>query len=117
VGRRRSASRRSGWWGRTGFGSAFPPTGRCVCYARTELTISRFSPVELYDGTASALLDPGVRSVGLVTLAQLDRAVVSDLSLGQSLLLVWPQLVGLAAATVVIFAFGYVAFMKQEVRA
>jgi ABC-2 type transport system permease protein len=85
--------------------------------ARTELTLSRLSPVELYEEAASALLDPGVRSVGLVTLAQLDRAVVGDLSLGQSLLLVWPQLVGLAAATVIIFAFGYVDFMKQEVRA
>jgi len=71
----------------------------------------------LYDETATALLNPEVRSVGLVTLAQLDRAVVSDLTVMQRVLLVWPQLVGLLAATVVIFAVAYIAFMRQEIRA
>jgi ABC-2 type transport system permease protein len=85
--------------------------------ARLELSLSRISPVVLYEETATALLNPGVRSFGLVTLAQIDRALVSDLSLTQSMLLVWQQLVGLAAATVVIFAGAYVAFMRQEVRA
>ena len=76
--------------------------------------------IVLYEEAATALLNPEVRSLGLVMLAQLDRAIVSDLSLSQSLLLVWPQLVGLVAATVVIFAFAsiaYIAFMRQEVRA
>ena len=85
--------------------------------ARTELTLSRVSPAVLYEETATALLNPEVRSLGLVTLAQLDRAIVSDLTFGQSLLLVWPQVVGLVAGTVVIFAAAYVAFMRQEVRA
>lgn len=85
--------------------------------ARTEITLSRASPVVLYEEAATALLNPEVRTLGLVTLDQIDRAIVSELSLTQSLLLVWPQLVGLAAATVVIFALAYVAFMRQEVRA
>jgi len=85
--------------------------------ARSELAISRLSPVVLYEETSTALLTPQVRSVGLVTMAQLDRAVVSDLSVTQSLLLVWPQIVGLVAAMVVIFAAAYVAFMRQEIRA
>jgi ABC-2 type transport system permease protein len=85
--------------------------------AKTELALSRLSPVSLYEETATALLNPEVRSVGLVTLAQLDRAIVSDLTVTQSLLLVWPQLVGLIAAMVVIFAIAYVVFMKQEIRA
>jgi ABC-2 type transport system permease protein len=84
---------------------------------RFEVSISRLSPVVLYEETASAMLNPEVRSLGVVTFAQLDRAVLADLSLTQSLLLVWQQLVGLAAATVVIFAFAYVNFMRQEVRA
>lgn len=85
--------------------------------ARNEITLSRLSPVVLYEETATALLNPEVRSLGFVTLDQIDRAIVSELSLSQSLLLVWPQLVGLVAATVVIFAAAYVLFMRQEVRA
>jgi ABC-2 type transport system permease protein len=30
---------------------------------------------------------------------------------------VWPQLVGLLALTVLCFAFAYVGFMRQEIRA
>jgi ABC-2 type transport system permease protein len=88
-----------------------------VANARAELALSRLSPVVLYEETSTALLSPQVRSVGLVTLAQLDRAIVSDLTVSQSLLLVWPQLVGLVAVTVTIFAIAYVAFMRQEIRA
>lgn len=84
---------------------------------RAQLNLSRLSPITLYQEAATALLSPGVRSVGLVTLEQLDRAVVSELGIGQSLLLVWPQLVGMVAASVVVFAVAYVKFMRQEVRA
>ena len=55
--------------------------------------------------------------MGLVTFAQLDQAIVSSLTVSQSLLLVWPQMVGMIAAMVVIFAVAYIAFMQQEVRA
>jgi ABC-2 type transport system permease protein len=85
--------------------------------AQTELSVSRLSPVTLYEESTSALLNPDVRTVGLVTMAQADRAVTSNLTLGQSLLLVWPQIVGLIAATVILFAWAYVSFMRQEVRA
>jgi len=85
--------------------------------AQVELAVSRLSPVTLYDEATTALLDPQVRSVGIITYQQLDRAVVSELTLDQSLLLVWPQLVGLLALTVVCFAFAYVGFMRQEIRA
>lgn len=84
---------------------------------RTEVNIARLSPITLYQEASTALLSPGVRTVGLVTLEQLDRAVVSELTVSQSLLLVWPQVVGMVAATVVMFALAYVRFMRQEVRA
>jgi ABC-2 type transport system permease protein len=48
---------------------------------------------------------------------QIDRAVVSELSFPQSVLLVWPQLVAMVAITVLLFAIAYVKFMRQEVRA
>jgi ABC-2 type transport system permease protein len=85
--------------------------------AQTELAVSRISPVTLYDESTAALLDPEVRSVGIVTYGQMDRAVASELMFGQSVLLVWPQFVGMVALTVLCFAFAYVGFMRQEVRA
>lgn len=85
--------------------------------AQMEQNLSRVSPITLYDEATSALLDPEVRSVGVVTYQQLDRAIVTDLSLDQSLLLVWPQVVGLIALTVACFAIAYVLFMRQEIRA
>jgi ABC-2 type transport system permease protein len=85
--------------------------------AQVEQNLSRISPITLYDDATGALLDPEVRTVGVVTVQQLDRAIVTDLSLDQSLLLVWPQVVGLVALTVASFAVAYVLFMRQEIRA
>lgn len=85
--------------------------------AQVEQDLSRLSPITLYDDATSALLDPEVRSVGVVTIQQLDRAIITDLSLDQSLLLVWPQIVGLVACSVLSFAVAYVLFMRQEIRA
>jgi ABC-2 type transport system permease protein len=85
--------------------------------ARLETALARISPIELFDETSTALLDPEVRSTGIVTLAQVDRALVTELSLTESVLVVWPYLVGLIAVTVVLFAVAYVVFMRQEVRA
>jgi ABC-2 type transport system permease protein len=84
---------------------------------RVELAIGRVSPNVLYEEATGALLDPTARFVGFVLLSQLDRAVPSILSLDQSLLLAWPQTVGIVALTVVCFAVAYVLFMRQEVRA
>ena len=39
------------------------------------------------------------------------------LTLDQSILLVWPQIVVLTALTVAMFALAYVLFLRQEVRA
>jgi ABC-2 type transport system permease protein len=35
----------------------------------------------------------------------------------ESFLLIWPQLAGLVAGMIVIFAIAYVAFQRQEIRA
>jgi len=84
---------------------------------RTQTSVSRLSPVVLNNETATALLVPEVRTLGFVTVEQVDRAIVSALSFPQSLLLVWPQLVAMVAMVVVLFAVAYVKFMRQEVRA
>jgi ABC-2 type transport system permease protein len=36
---------------------------------------------------------------------------------GESVMVVWPQIVGLIAATIVLFVIGYIVFQRQEVRA
>jgi ABC-type transport system involved in multi-copper enzyme maturation permease subunit len=56
-----------------------------------------------------------VRSTGLLTLEQVDRAIVSELNLSQSLGVVWPQMVVLLAITAALFALSCVSFMRQEV--
>jgi ABC-2 type transport system permease protein len=81
--------------------------------------LARLSPSQLFTESTAAVLDPSVRTLspGLITPEQADRAIPSILSLYQSLLVVWPQFVAIIAATAVMFAVAYVAFMRQEVRA
>ncbi len=117
----------SSWLGLALFGNlaarllarALAPSGpgAALAEARLETVLARISPMTLFSEASSALLDPTVRATGVVTLQQLDRAVVSNLSLTQSLLVVWPQIVTLVAYTVICFGLAYWAFMRQEVRA
>jgi ABC-2 type transport system permease protein len=80
--------------------------------------LSRLSPNTLFGESAIALLHPATRSLGPVFTFQLDRALVgAPLPFGQSLLLIWPELVGLAAGAVILFTIAYTAFQRQEIRA
>ncbi|HET7676221.1 MAG TPA: ABC transporter permease [Candidatus Limnocylindrales bacterium] len=88
-----------------------------VSTARLQVELSRLSPGTLYEEATTVLLDPNVRWVGIILPIQIDRAVQGALRFDQSLLLIWPQLVGLVAVTVVCFAAAYISFMRQEVRA
>ena len=88
-----------------------------VANARLEQQLTELSPITLYQEATVALLNPSVRTVGVVLPQQADRAIPSTLSIDQSLLVVWPQAVALVALTVLRFAVAYVIFMRQEVRA
>lgn len=85
--------------------------------ARTEQVVSQISPITLFQTGSTVLLDPEVRSTGLLTLEQVDRAIVTELDLSQSLLIVWPQMATLLAMTALMFALAYIFFVRQEVRA
>lgn len=78
--------------------------------------VLRFSPVALFEEATLPILVPTYR--GLSLLAMLTRTDVprSPLSLGQSLLVGWPQLVGLVALSSVCFAAAYLVFMRREIR-
>lgn len=78
----------------------------------------RLSPSQLFTEAMVALFNPSTRALGTIFLSQLHGAVIgAPLPLGQSLLIAWPQTVGLVAASIVLFVIGYVCFQRQEVRA
>ena len=86
-------------------------------YYSCELFINRLSPYYLYSEAVTTILNPGVRSVGIVTTSQLEGAVAGYLPFGQSLLLIWPHLVAMCAMTLVTFVIAYLKFMRREIRA
>ena len=84
-------------------------------------TLKRLRPDILYQEASRALLSPQVTDVSTpATVGAYEQAaqrIPSLLSLDQSFVLVWPQIVALVALTVACFAIAYVQFMRQEVRA
>jgi ABC-2 type transport system permease protein len=59
-------------------------------------------------------LSPMTRTSGPIFLDQLEGAVVGmSLPFFQSLLLAWPQTVGLIAATILLFVAGYVTCQRK----
>jgi ABC-2 type transport system permease protein len=89
-----------------------------ISQAQLGLALTRLSPNTLYSEVMVTLLQPSIRSVGLVLPMQLEGAILgAPLPLHQSLLVVWPQLTGLIAVTILLFALGYVLFQRQEIRA
>ncbi|MEK6720008.1 MAG: ABC transporter permease subunit [Chloroflexota bacterium] len=83
--------------------------------------ILRLLPTTLYNEASVVLLNPSLtQSSSPATIGQAIQAqqqIPTLLSLDQSLLLVWPQVVVLLALTVLCFAAAYVRFMREEVRA
>lgn len=81
-----------------------------------KLGLSRVMPNQLFSEATTTLLMPSVRSLGPLTMEQVYGTIPGPLPLGQSVLLVWPQVTGLIAATVICFALSYVSFMRREIR-
>jgi ABC-2 type transport system permease protein len=105
--------------------AVYPPDAEQILFGQPSLeqivlqqTLSRLSPGTLFGEAVLGLLHPTTRALGPVFMSQLQGAVIgTPLPLGQSLLLVWPQVTGLVAGTIVLFVIAYVAFQRQEVRA
>ncbi|HET9682280.1 MAG TPA: ABC transporter permease [Candidatus Limnocylindrales bacterium] len=101
-----------------------PETGtpdQILAAASTQQFLLRLLPSTLYREASIVLLNPLVTSTSApATLSQYVQAqqqLTTNLSLDQSLLVIWPHVVVLTAITVVCFALAYIAFMRQEVRA
>jgi ABC-2 type transport system permease protein len=85
-------------------------------YNNLILSFLRFSPSQLYTDATTVMLMPAVRSLGPLTMEQMAGAIPAPLSFRESVLIVWPQITGLVAATVICFAISYYWFMRREVR-
>jgi ABC-2 type transport system permease protein len=80
--------------------------------------LSRLSPSTMFGEVVLAILNPSTRSLGPIYLSQLQGAVAgAPLPLGESLMIAWPQIVGLIAGSILLFVTGYIVFQRQEVRA
>ena len=80
--------------------------------------ISRISPSTLYGEATSALLTPELGSLNpaIMVISTLKGRMLAPLPLGQSLLLIWPQVVSMIALAVICFAVSYIRFMREEIR-
>lgn len=94
----------------------FASQGKILLYQKLKFYLVQIMPNELFNEVTSAILVPSVRSLGPLTTEQMQGAIPSTLSVGQSVLLVWPQVTGLLALTLLCFLVSYVIFMKREIR-
>ncbi|MCW5692161.1 MAG: ABC transporter permease [Pseudolabrys sp.] len=98
--------------------TAFVPSNDEATLVIAAQSLARLSPSVLYAEAVTAILHPATRTLGPVYISQLQGAVMgSPLSLWSSVMVAWPQIVGLIAASILLFVGGYVAFQRQEVRA
>lgn len=87
-----------------------------IRHEELRIAIMRFSPAYLLQEVSLAMLNPAVRILGPLLPDRLQGFIPSPLSLGQSLMVIWPQLTVLAALSIVCFGVSYVAFMRREIR-
>lgn len=87
-----------------------------VRYNQLMLNILRLAPSQLFSDATTTLLMPSVRSLGPLTMEEMAGAIPSPLPFRESLMVVWPQLCGLLAATSLCFACSYRLFMRREIR-
>jgi ABC-2 type transport system permease protein len=92
--------------------------GPNLAYLEAVHAIDRVSPNTLFAEIALGLLQPATRALGPVLYSQIEGALLgTPLPAAQSFLLIWPQLTGLVAEMILVFAGAYVLFQRQEIRA
>jgi len=100
------------------FFNLYVPSGMNLSVAgeKFKIGILRLAPNQLYNDITTSLLTPSVRSLGPLSMQQVEGAIPGPLPTGESLMLVWPQFTGLFAITMVCFVLSYVLFMRREIR-
>ena len=104
--------------------SLLTPSGDVLALLDTQQILARISPSSLFSEVVTVILDPSLRSTQQSMFAQmglmlLKRGAIpgAPIPLLESLMVVWGQIVGLVAGTILLFVIGYVVFQRQEVRA
>jgi ABC-2 type transport system permease protein len=85
--------------------------------AELQQTLLRISPSYLFEEAYVVLILPVWKGLGVITMSQAAYMIPTPLSLGQSLLVIWPHMVGLISLSAICFGISYIVFMKQEIRA
>jgi ABC-2 type transport system permease protein len=81
--------------------------------------INRFSPMGLFEESTLFLLFPLMKTQSQlmqIYYGASDFYLANPLSMGQSMIAVWPHLVTLVLITLFCFAFSYIKFMREEIR-
>ncbi|HEX2935426.1 MAG TPA: ABC transporter permease subunit [Bacteroidales bacterium] len=94
----------------------FAPDYVMIRFENFKLALMRFAPNQLFSEATTTLLMPNIRSLGPLTVEQIEGAIPGPLPLSQSVLLVWPQLTGLIAASILCFVLSFRSFMRREIR-
>jgi ABC-2 type transport system permease protein len=79
--------------------------------------LARISPSTLYGEAVVAMLSPDAQSLTTLLAQFQGRVMGAPLSLGQSILSTWPQIVSLIAGMIMLYVVGYISFQRQVVRA
>jgi ABC-2 type transport system permease protein len=95
--------------------NAVTSAGDLLGVLETQQAFARLSPAVLFNEVVAVVLDPSVRStqqsmLAGLGLALIERGAIPDapIPLVQSVLIVWPQIVGLVAGTILLFVIAYI---------
>ncbi|NMC40361.1 MAG: ABC transporter permease [Bacteroidales bacterium] len=94
----------------------FATENQIINFEIFRMNLNRLSPSQLFSDATTTLLMPSVRSLGPLSMIQVMGTIPGPLRLTQSLLLVWPQITGLVAGTIICFVLSYISFMRKEIR-
>jgi ABC-2 type transport system permease protein len=88
--------------------------------ARIRERVSLFSPMVLYSDSSAIIIDPTRKTTRFRLTGLFEQILAarfeSPLTLGQSIVVVYPHMVALLAITLICFAISYLVFMLQEIR-
>jgi ABC-2 type transport system permease protein len=88
---------------------------------RIKETVSLSSPMVLYSKATETIINPMRKTTGsFIMMGPMEELLSSrfknPLSLGQSMIVVFPHMTTLIAITLICFAISYLVFIKQEIR-
>ena len=88
---------------------------------RVKQMVSLCSPMVLYSEATATIIDPMRKTTSsIILMGPMEKILASrfqnPLSLGQSMIVVFPHITALVAITLICFAISYTVFMVQEIR-